>query len=384
MSQWRPGVAGRTRCPRRRVAGRLLVLSLVGALAGLGCVGVAGAAPSPSTRWPEQVTLDEAFRLAREHNLELRSARIAAEEARVSLDQVRASHLARPDPVALLQAEAAAEVAARQLQLATQQLWLKVAEAYFAVLRTENLMEVTQQGLALAQRQLEVAREKFEAGAAAQVEVLRATTQVTDLRATLLQLEGNRNLALLEFRRTLGIPLDAPTRPAPETVEFEAVEGALEEDLARALQTRVEVLQAQASLEAARKQVELSDNSYTPRLQLQRARLAAQQAEVALQQARDAIALGVRQQRQTLEDAGRRLQVLQQRIREAEETLRMTQSLYDASAATDVELLSAQSALTQARTDYVHALFDYQLARLQYLHAVGRIELPDAEEADRP
>ena len=334
-----------------------------------------------AARWPEQVSLPEAVALAEEHNPDLRTARIAAEDARVALEQVRASQVARPDPVALLQAESAAEVAARQLELARQQLRLRVAEDYFAVLRTENLIQVTQEGLALARRQLEVAQEKFRAGVAAEVEVMRATTQVTDLRATLLQLEGNRNLALLKFRQTLGIPLDAPTRPAQQAVGFEPLEGSLEEDLARALQQRVEVLQAKAALEAARKQVELSDNSYTPRLQLERARLAAQRAEVALQQARSSIDLSIRQQHQALQDAAQRIEVLKERIREAEETLRMTQSLYEASAATDVELLSAQSALTRARTDYVHALFDYQLARLRYLQAVGRISLSEGEAA---
>lgn len=338
----------------------------------------AAAAPAPAP-WPEQVSLAEAVALAEEHNLALRTARIAADDARVALEQARASQVARPDPVALLQAQSAADVAARQLELARQQLRLQVAEDYFAVLRAENLIQVTQEGLALAQRQLQVAREKFRAGVAAEVEVLRATSQVTDLQATLLQQEGNRRLALLKFRQTLGIPPDAPTRPARQTIEFQPLTASLEEDLARALQQRVEILQAQAALEAARKQVELSDNSYTPRLQLERARLAAQRAEVALEQARNTVDLGIRQQYQALQDAAQRIEVLKQRIREAEETLRMTQSLYDASAATDVELLSAQSALTQARTNYVHALFDYQLARLRYLQAVGRISLSEDE-----
>ncbi|HEY8486734.1 MAG TPA: TolC family protein [Limnochordales bacterium] len=323
------------------------------------------------------MTLAQAVAVAEEHNLDLRSARIAAEDARVALEQVQAAQLARPDPVALLQAQAAADLARRQLELARQQLRLRVAEDYFGVLRVENLIQVTQEGLTLAQRQLEVAREKFRAGVAAEVEVLRATGQVTDLRATLLQLEGNRTVALMRFRQTLGLPPDAPTRPAPQAVEPAPVEASLEQDLARALDERVEVLQARAALEAARKQAELSDNSYTPRLQLERAQLGVQRAETALQQAVNGVTLGVRQQYEAMQDAFRRLDVLRQRVQEAQETLRMTQRMYEASAATDVDLLSAQSALTRARTDYVHALFDYHLARLRYLQAVGRLNLAE-------
>ena len=88
---------------------------------------------------------------------------------------------------------------------------------------------MTQDGLTPAQQQLQVAQEKFQAGVAPPVEVLRATGQVMDLQATLLQLEGNRTLALLEFRQTMGLPLDAPTQPMPQTVQFQGAEDSLED-----------------------------------------------------------------------------------------------------------------------------------------------------------
>src|SRR5690606_31965185 len=146
----------------------------------------------------------------------------------------------------------------------------------------------------------------------------------------------------------------------------------LEADLLFARQNRLEILRAENAVEVARKQVELTTNDYTPPLARARAELGVARAQEGLAQAVDGIELEIRRLYQSLLDSQRRLDVLAQAIAEAEETLAITEEMYAAGVATDVEVLGAQTALTQAQTDYVNTLFDLHTALVRYSHATAR------------
>lgn len=367
---------------RRAGHGAPWVLALVGLLALVSAVQPAAAqvsptAPASSPASPGQavlreLTLEEAIALAEQHNALIRQAEADLEDARLALEETRARNLMQPNPVLLLQAETGYELARRNLVLTRSQVRLSVEQAFYGVLRAENLTEVAREGVALAERQLAVARDRVQAGAAAPVDVIRAESQLSSARAGLLQAEGAVQLALLAFRQTLGVGLDEPVRPASQPVEVEPIAIDLEADLAFALENRAEVLQARAGVEAARKQVELTDNDYTPGLSHERARVGLKKAELALQQVRDGITLEIRQLYQTLLDAERQVEVLEQAVAAAEETLRITEAMYEAGVATDLELLNAQTAFLQARTNHVNARFDHREAQVRYAHAVAR------------
>lgn len=334
--------------------------------------GGSAAAAAGETAPLREITLASAMALAEANNLQMQMAQAEVEDARLALEEVRARHLMQPNPILLHQAETGYDLARRRLVLARSQLQLSVEQAYYGVLRVENLAEVAREGVALAERQLTVARDRVAAGAAAAVDALRAESQLSAARARLLQVEGGVQLALLQFRQAVGLPLDEPVRPASLAVEVVPQEIDLEADLAFALENRAELLQARAGVEAARKQVELTENDYTPDLARRRALVALQMAEIGLEQARNGITLEVRQLYQTLLDAGRQVEVLARGVAASEETLRITQAMYEAGVATDLELLNAQTAFLQARTDHVNARFDYREAQMRYAHAVAR------------
>lgn len=357
----------------------LLAVLLALGLAAQPAAGQAGAPSPASAGSPDagagalrELTLEEAVALALERNAQIRQAEADLEEARLVLEETRARHLMQPNPVTLLQAETGYELARRNLILTRSQVRLSVEQAFYGVLRAENLAEVAREGVALAERQLAVAQDRVAAGAAAPVDAIRAESQLSSARAQLLQVEGAVQLALLAFRQTLGVDLDTPIRPASQPVEVEPIPIDLEADLAFALENRVEVLQALAGIEAARTSVELTDNDYTPGLSHERARVGLRKAELALQQVRDGITLEIRQLYQTLLDAERQVEVLEQAVAAAEESLRITEAMYEAGVATDLELLSAQTAFIQAKTNLVNARFDHREAQVRYAHAVAR------------
>ncbi len=373
MARWYAGRRGGT------TLWTLLAVLLALGLAAQPAAGQAGAPSPASAGSPDagagalrELTLEEAVALALERNAQIRQAEADLEEARLVLEETRARHLMQPNPVTLLQAETGYELARRNLILTRSQVRLSVEQAFYGVLRAENLAEVAREGVALAERQLAVAQDRVAAGAAAPVDAIRAESQLSSARAQLLQVEGAVQLALLAFRQTLGVDLDTPIRPASQPVEVEPIPIDLEADLAFALENRVEVLQALAGIEAARTSVELTDNDYTPGLSHERARVGLRKAELALQQVRDGITLEIRQLYQTLLDAERQVEVLEQAVAAAEESLRITEAMYEAGVATDLELLSAQTAFIQAKTNLVNARFDHREAQVRYAHAVAR------------
>jgi outer membrane protein len=58
-------------------------------------------------------------------------------------------------------------------------------------------------------------------------------------------------------------------------------------------------------------------------------------------------------------------------LEEAEEALRLARARYDAGTGTQLDVLSAQTALTEARTTQIQALHDYEVARARLERAIG-------------
>ena len=249
---------------------------------------------------------------------------------------------------------------------------LEVEEAYYSVLRAQNLVAVLEEALAVTKRQLEIAQEKLATGAGTQSDVLNAASSLAQTEANLAQAQGGFDIALLNFRRVLGIDFAEPVAPQPSEFAYTPYEVNLERDIEAALARRVEILQAQAGVEAAAKQVELFDNDYTPELALNIAKIALQKAQNGLEQAKRGIQLEIRQAHLALEDAARRIPAFAKSVEEAEENFRVATSMYEVDMAPLVQVMGAQAALSSARTDYIHAIFDYNLARARYDRAVAR------------
>lgn len=316
--------------------------------------------------------LEEAIAIAFESSLSLRAAELDLTDARIGLQQAEANNLIQPSPTSLIQAERRLSLAERGVLLARYDVKLAVEESYYGVLRAENLLGIAREALELAERQLAIAEERHASGAQTRADVLAAASRVAKAMADVAQAEAGYDLALLAFRRTLGVPFDAPIVPAGIDLEFTPVTPDLEADLAFALAHRIEVLQAQTGIDAARKQVELSTNDYTPALALQAAEVALAKALNQYEQLRSGIELEIRQAHAELSHAGRRIAALVKGVEEAEENLRVARRLFEVNTAPLTQVMGAEVALAQARTEHVHAVFDYNLARARYDRAVAR------------
>ncbi len=347
-------------------AALLLLLALVGLLT---------AAHGPAAASGDDalfLDLRTAVELARQANVELLLAQQELERARLGLRQVRAMSLIEPSPALLLQAEAGVTLAERSVSLTRQRLAFDVEEAYYNVLRLQNVVAVLDDAAQMAARQLEVAESRRQAGVATDVDVLRARTSLMQTEADKAQAEDNLALARARFRQMLGLEPDVVLALDDGVVTRDGVDITLQEAVKEALANRIELAQVRLGLEVARRELELATNDYTPELTRLQAELELEQARLRLRQATEGIALDVHNAYNTMQDAHRRLAVAQQRLAEMEENWRVVQALFDARMATDLEILQGQTGLAEARMAAVNAVFDYNAARARFFQAIAR------------
>lgn len=83
-----------------------------------------------------------------------------------------------------------AKAARLQHQFTVRETLFGVAQAYYNVLKQQQLVTVNEQTLELASQQLGTAQARFDAGAVARIDVLRAQATLEDARNTLIQSQG--------------------------------------------------------------------------------------------------------------------------------------------------------------------------------------------------
>lgn len=323
-----------------------------------------------------RVSLAEAVGIALEKSLSLKASELAVKDSRLALSQAEAENLINPNPAYLLQAEKNLEIAIRTLAMERYSTTVAVTEAFYSVLKAADYVDIGGRAIELAERQLAAARSRFAAGAGTQSEVMDHLGRLAAARADLAKAKGSYDLALLNFRRTLGLPLDSDIAPEREEEEgldfFEEYLPDLEEDIKFALSERVEVLQAEAMVETARAQVGISRNDYTPDLVLQRALTAEERARNGLEQLKYGIELEIRQAYLVLRDLSYRIEAERENLAAAEENLRIARKLLEAGMGTSDQVMAAEVGVDQVRMNLRHAIYDYNLARLKYDRAAAR------------
>ncbi len=338
-------------------------------------VNANGAEPAEDlgeTKGVRYVTLGEALEIAQENSTTLEITRLSLQEAQFSYRQAEAAQIMQPSPTMLLQAQAGLDLARQNYLMGLDSLALDVRSDFYNVLRLQNLLDIAQEGLESAERHEDIAGKKLEVGTATRLDVIRATRSVLDSQAGVSQARHSLELTQMRFRQTLGLPLDAPVLPKDMDMTVEPADIDLADDLAFALENRDEVKQLQAAVEVARKNVELSDNDYTPVLTLEQAKINLAKSELQLRQVKELLALEIRQSYSALRDAEERIPVLQKGVEEAEEMIRLSELSYEADMITSTDLEDARIGLLAARNDYVNAVYDHNLAKVRYDYAVAR------------
>ncbi len=328
-------------------------------------------------------------------------------------------------------AESQLQVSELELRNALQQLRLEVIDAYYNLQEADQQVVIQEAAVREASRSLQDAEALLGASLATRLDVLNAQIQLENANLRLAQARGTQAIAPRALARLLNLPPDTSIRTSEEAEQAGQWELSLEESIIRALQNRPELeqqrlqrrvsqAQGRATLSNLLPQVSVSGNLnlvqlYTddPRpasrveglgagysLQLDalwnfsdggrtRARVEQQLAAAnssALQVADLAsqIRLEVEQAFVDLDVNERNIATASLTLEQTQEALRIARLRFQAGLGTQLDVLNAESRLTEANSSLVQAILGYNraLARIQRATSTLSRELGDTPEPE--
>lgn len=288
---------------------------------------------------------------------------------------------------------------------------LQAKQAFFNVLRNDDLIRVSEERIQRAQDGLQAAILRVNVGSATRSDSLRSAFELTQARQQLLTAQTNRRNAAFTLGALIGY--DGPVAPrVEEPLAREPLELADAELYQLAIAQSPGVQTAQANVRSSEAAVSSTRSQWWPNLSLsggytwnnQQLSLnqgstswstgvslsyplfngfsredANMRADVNLTVSRAQLDDEQRQARATLEQVLNDLRLAEQQIELAEEALgvaqedlRVLESRYRLGAATILDLITSQVAVTQADIDMIAARYDYQIARAQLEALIGR------------
>ncbi|MHB9132589.1 MAG: TolC family protein [Armatimonadota bacterium] len=291
-----------------------------------------------------------------------------------------------------------------------QEIAAEAAVAYYQALSAGQMIEVMQQQIATLKEAVRISTALHGQGMVAKLDVLRPTSDLAAAQTTLTQTENGYQLALTNLRRIMNLPADTVLTLKP-TESPVAVPADVKVAIQQALVQRPEVKQLSAYQNATRAQEAAASAGSKPRVGVQaqydikrpttypeygdwsvavalevplfdggisRARSNQAKAQLKQLQAREeALHQGITMQ---VTSAVLSLQAAQQRVLSAtdalttaQEAYRMAETSYKNQVVPMVDVLAAQTALTNARVQRELAAFDLQTAQIQLHLALGDI-----------
>jgi len=290
-----------------------------------------------------------------------------------------------------------------------QQLKLSATTGYFTVLQTRNLLEVSKQSVDDFGGHLKNVQLQLDAGTVALSDVLQTQVQLANAQDGLIKAQNNYDLAEANLNNIIGLPLDGEIK-LKENLKYQQYSLNLNDCVQYALVNRPEMVQAQASVAIARDQVKIAHSGALPTLgfnatngweannfpgaqnsnwtvsmttslnvfdsglvksQVKQAEYGVTTAQEQARQTRDNISLQVRQAFLSMKEAEKRIDTSQVAVNQAQEDFRMSQVRYEAGVGTNLDVIDAELALTQAKTNYIQALYDYNTSRALLDQAMG-------------
>src|SRR3989440_4801287 len=309
--------------------------------------------------------------------------------------------------------KAGVRVAALQEGLAREQVATFTALTYLEALRSGREVEAARADVELAQTLLKLAQDQHAAGVATGVDVTRAETRLAQERVRLSQAQTASEQAVLNLQRVVGLPLGAsltladPLRfreeplPSVETAVEEAGQSRPEVRIAEAQlsltglersATRAELLPSvdfvgdygvsgitptNTALPTRRVAVQLNVPIFNGGLTRGRIEVASsreRQAELELGSVRGQVEEDVRLAFSALRTTAEQVAAAEQSVTLAQRELEMARDRFRAGVGDNIEVVTAQAALSDARSSEVTALAQYNAARLNLAAALGRAE----------
>lgn len=290
---------------------------------------------------------------------------------------------------------------------AEQQTQLDATTGYFSILQTRNMVQVNQETVDNMVSHLKNVQAQYNVGTVAQGDVLQSDVALANAQQNLTIAQNANAVAEAGFNNTVGQPL-ATKSSYQDKFTYVPYSMTLDDSIKLALKNRPEVGQSQDSIAAAKAGVTVADSGLLPtvnisggtgrsgsdfpgnqnwsvgvtanwnlfdsgltKAQIAEAKTAVATAAIQDKQTRDGIELEVRTDYLSMKEAEQRIQTSAVAVNQAADSLKIAEAKYSAGVGTNIDVIDAQLALTQAKTNATQALYDFNVDKAQLTKAVG-------------
>lgn len=302
-------------------------------------------------------------------------------------------------------------------------IFLLVCQGYFRVLRGEKLVLVAQQEIVQLTDQLQDAQNLYEFGLTTYNDVLQAEVALADAKQRLITAKNDVVNAKSALNKLIGLPIPTPLSLAEEK-DLAAPPLNLTTAADLALKQRSDLRAAASRIEQGEKNVTQTKAQFYPRFyaqaghfwqqnnawvhdsqwfaimgfqwslftgldtraQVDQARKKVEQLKVQRQDLSDQVHLDVQTAYLALKETAERIQVTKKAVAQGEENLRLNRERYREQVGTATDVVDASTLITKTRVNFFNARYDHQLAKAQFLWAVGAINdlMPEGEARNVP
>ncbi|SMC32622.1 TolC family protein [Sporomusa malonica] len=291
-----------------------------------------------------------------------------------------------------------------------QSLTLDVTNTYYNVLQALNMTNVAQQAVDDFSVHLTNVKHQYDVGNVALSDVLQTEVRLANARNNLIKAQSAAKMARYKLNTVIGIKLTDDTK-LDENVNRDPYKAILEDSLAEAFKNRPEMQKANLKIEMAKDKIKIARSDFRPTVSavaveniqdtspstskgkddwtvginvsfnifdnhITKTKTEAAKAEldIATEQKRqleDWITLEVSNAYLNVKEAAERTENNQVAVGQSTRDYVMAQERYFAGIGTNLDVMDAEVAMTQAKTNYVIALYDYVNSRAQLSKAMG-------------
>lgn len=310
------------------------------------------------------------------------------------------------------------EAALLELRSVINNVFFSVRSKFYAVLLAKKKISVAEQSLALLEEQLKTVLDRYEAGTLSKFDLLRAEVAVANGKPPLIRARNQFRISIEELRQILGFTSVTPgtVTKVPEflgELTYEPTEIDLSVALESARANRPELQQLGKLEEAAEKNVTAAKGNYWPSFgvgagyrvkkatadneidhtrdgwsaiaqgnwaifdgrttagKVAQARSALAQTKLTTGAQQLAIDVEVRRAHSALQEAAELVTASKAVVEQAAESVRLAKARFAAGTATQLDVLQAQVAFTDASTNEVEALYNHTIALASLRKAMG-------------
>lgn len=284
-----------------------------------------------------------------------------------------------------------------------------VTNGYFNMLQMDNLQKLNAESVTRLADHLKNVQAQYDVGVVAKVDVLRSQVELANAKQTLIQAENNYQIAEANLNKIVGLPMDT-TLKLDNILVYSAYDKTMEDCLSFAAEHRPELMQAKYNVDAAKGALKVARSGHMPQVaatasqswesndwpgdkdgnwtvgvgvelnvfdtgvtlsKIHGAEADLKKAEETYRDTVDSVNLDVRTNYLGLREAEKRINTTKLAVEQADEDYRIAQLRYMSGVGTNTDVLDAQVALTQAKTNYTQALYDYNTSKTDLETSIG-------------